>query len=151
MPERLAPKGFPSSPRLYSGTYINIGKRKWGAPKARKRGADLPADQPAFVYLIRKARDRRIKVGISGNPERRAEHLQSKLVRAWQVVPEAAADVEFEALTILRVEDGEWLLGTEAEAIAAVERAIAAVARRRHVDPAITADEARRQRIALAA
>lgn len=116
----------------------------------RTRGA-LRKGLPAFVYVA--GTDGMAKVGITSNPARRQRALCARVVYATQVQPSAALEVETVALGYLGrsdVQAGEWVRTTIPEAIEAVRRAVAAVSRYCHVDPALSAEDARKMRIALA-
>lgn len=119
-------------------------------PHAKTRGGLKPG-QPGFVYVA-VARGA-VKIGVTSRPDGRARDLRAKMAHVVPVVPAAAIEVETMALDRLgrcHLAPSEWVSATVGEAIAAVDGAMAAVGRYRRVDPAITEDEARRARIALA-
>lgn len=104
-----------------------------------------------FVYIAKTSRA--IKVGVTSNVERRMRGLRANLLLALPVVYEAAREVEGHALTILGNRKGkrsEWVIATDEQAMAALRQAWEAVGRYRHVDPALTAEEARQHRIVVA-
>lgn len=102
----------------------------------------------AWVY-IGVSRTGRVKVGMSGDPERRCEDLGVRLFHCIQVVPAAAKVVETETLRLLRQEQaaGEWGSFTPEAAVRAAQKAFALVSLSRWTDPSITEEEARLQRI----
>lgn len=102
----------------------------------------------AWVYVGVSAKGR-VKIGMSGSPERRCADLHIRMVHAIEVVPPAAKEVETTALRILgkRQHEGEWVPSTAA-AIEAVNQAFDLVKRSRWADPAEGEDEARLNRVA---
>lgn len=120
--------------------------------KARIRTSGfLRHDRPGFVYVARAKG--MVKIGITNSPEARMRSLRAKLVIAVPVVPAAAIEVEtlaLEALGRCHLAPSEWVNVPERQAVGAVLSALLAVSRYRHADPALTEDEARRARIALA-
>lgn len=119
-------------------------------PRLRTSGF-LRHNRPGFVYVA--TAKGAVKIGITHNPDARVRSLRAKLVVALPVVPAAAIDVETMALEMLgrcHLAPSEWVRVPPQEAIDAVRAALDAVGRYRHADPALTEDEARRARIALA-
>jgi hypothetical protein len=130
-------------------TAISWGRKRrkeiltWGA---------IPVDGDGFVY-VGVSPDGRVKVGMTSHLERRGKELGIEM-RYWAaVVPQAAREVETEALQILgHVQgDGEWLRKQSLQdAIRAIDEAMERLRRRLWVDPHLTEDEARKLRVKLA-
>jgi hypothetical protein len=136
---------------------VRVGRPKLGKFALRTGGkpirtvGTLHGASRAWVY-VGQARSGAIKIGMSGDPERRCRGLHVRLIHAVEVTPSAAKDVETEALQNLgrRMGEGEWVQVCAEDGIAAVSAAFASVGRSRHVDPALSEDEARQHRIILA-
>jgi transcription antitermination factor NusG len=105
----------------------------------------------AWVY-VGVSRRGAVKVGMSADPDKRCAGLSIRLHYAQEVAPEAAREVETEALRRLgnRKYDGEWTVELPDDAVAAVMAAYQAVGAYRRVDPDLTDDEARARRISVA-
>lgn len=120
-------------------------------PQHRRTGGYLRNPERAWVY-VGVARRGAVKIGMTADPARRARSLGVRMALVLEVVPSAAKEVEQEALRMVEAvrRQGEWFGADENAAIRAVRAAFDAVGRRQHVDPAITADQARKNRVALA-
>jgi hypothetical protein len=146
-----APRGMSRGRGSWSRMATRGGKALsvWRPTTAKRTRGAAGGGEACFVYAA--AGRRGIKIGITSDPQKRAKDVRARLVYSLEVVRDAARDVEGLALTMLgRYNDmpGEWAVATEDEAIKALRGAWAAVGRFRHVDPDLTPDEARRQRIA---
>lgn len=138
--------------RLRHAATVRAGQNRAGKSTLMSGPTDkLAAENRAWVY-VGVSRRGLVKVGMSGDPERRCAGLHLRLHFAQEVVAAAAKDVEAEALRLLRRRqgDGEYGRFSADEAVAAVCRAYEAVARYRRVDPDLTEEEARLRRIGVA-
>lgn len=106
----------------------------------------------AFVYVGVK-RTGPIKIGMSSNPLARCKRLGIDLGFTVPVVVSSAKLVETYALQSLGalIGDSEWVHCSFDEAVDAVAVAWMAAGKIQHVNPAITADEARQLRVRMAA
>lgn len=120
-------------------------------PKLVTFGCILTKPQ-AFVY-VGASRTGIVKVGMSSQPHGRCKGLGIELVFTVPVVVAAAKMVETYAMQDLGAlrGDSEWVECTPEDAIDAVCVAWMAAARMAHVNPLITADEARMARVRMAA
>lgn len=102
----------------------------------------------AWIYVGEDKSGYRVKIGMSSGPIARCRHLGVSLYSALEVIPLAAKLVETEALRLLghKIGDGEWVVAEPIDAASAVRRAKRIVARYTHVDPELTAEEARIRR-----
>lgn len=121
--------------------------RRKGPPALRKTRGRVSA--APYVYALSMPGGR-VKIGQSGNPANRARQLGGILLGSIPVARGAALEVEAEALRMLGAVagEGETAIASNAAALHAIATAYADVGRRMHVDPTISAEEARRQRIA---
>lgn len=105
----------------------------------------------AWIYVAT-GRGGVVKIGMSGDLNRRADALQATMRFSVPVIPAAARAVETAALRRLgRMSgDGEWVRDPLETVIQAVEAAMDEIRRFRHVDPHLTFEEARKLRISLA-
>jgi hypothetical protein len=128
--------------------------RRVSAPKPRPlttRGHLPEQRERAWVYIAL-GRDGALKIGMTTNLQQRANTLRVVMLHVVPVVPEAAKEVETEALRLLgkAIGEDEWVEGNLSAAKSALEAAMADVRRRRHVDVDLTPSQAKKQRIALA-
>ena len=136
--------GYLDAPR--ESNLPNLVKKRY-ANRLRTSGYLAPG-KPAVVYVA--GEDGRVKVGMTTDVASREANLRTRIRFVLSVVPDAARDVEGLALTKLgrsNLLPGEWVSVTLEEAQTALCEAWHAVARYRRVDPDITEDDARRQRI----
>lgn len=127
----------------------HLGNAIW-RPRLITKGA-IRTKPEAFVYVG--VRQERIKIGMSSNPLSRCRSLGADLTFTVPVVVAAAKMVETYALQQLgaRQGDGEWVVCTIDEAIDAVCVAWMTAGRAVHVNPLITDEEARLDRVRAAA
>lgn len=131
-----------------AGFYRPKGAAKTIAPRRMVRTSGVVSAEPA-IY-IGQFGPRLFKIGQSGEPGARCRNLGAKLVYWRSVTREAAREVEAEALISLGATTDcvETVVATYDEVLRAVANAFERVSRRMHVDPTISAEEARAQRIA---
>lgn len=105
----------------------------------------------AFIYAGT-SEDGRIKVGMTTNLDRRAAELQIKIIRSQAVCPPAAKEVETQLFQLLDHQAGEteWLKKPLATVLDAFNVAFDHVRRLMWVDPHLTEEEAKAQRIRMA-
>jgi hypothetical protein len=138
----------PLGPYLRSKSAIKTNNESEKARKLITFGS-LRNPVEAFVYVgIRM--DGIIKIGMSGRPHRRCRDLKISLLFTVPVVPVAAKLVETYALQGLGalVGDREWVKCSLDRAIDAVCTAWMAAGKIVHVNPLLTADQARAGRVA---
>lgn len=126
--------------------------RRYKKQARRLKTSGAPRGDGCVVYAVSTAKG--VKIGVSARLGNRIRRLSGRLLAALPVTQSAAREVEartLEALGRLPEDRSEWVAGkTDEDAVAALHSAWRAVSRYMHVDPALTPDEARRQRIALA-
>lgn len=117
-------------------------------PPIRTRGR--VTGETAWVYLGANAAGR-LKIGMTGQPERRCRGLRIRLIFAQECVLDAARLIETEALRILghRQGDGEWTFLPAADAKQAILDAYERIGRGRRVSPYLTMEQDRLRRVAL--
>jgi hypothetical protein len=109
----------------------------------------IAKDGTAYVYAAG-TRDGLIKIGMTARKNQRIANLNARLIFAVEVVHAAAKEIETHALRLLGhgPGDGEYVARiTPSEATFAVKEAFRLVGGYRHVDPAMTEEEARKARI----
>jgi hypothetical protein len=139
IPRQRMPKGYRPA---------RVVKERFPRHALTTQGTVAP-DGDACVYVAG-TRDGRLKIGMSARRENRMVRLAARLVFAIEVVRDAAKEVETQALRLLGNQrgDGEYVSNASPEqAIAAVREAYRIVGAYRHVDPAITAETAKQERI----
>jgi hypothetical protein len=120
-------------------------------PSIRTRGAVAAGATRAWVYVAIGPQGM-VKVGITSDVPARMRDLRAKVVEAFLVTPASARVIETDALARLgRLRwDGEWVRDPLEAVVTSVGAAVDAARRYMHVDPDISADEARQMRISLA-
>jgi hypothetical protein len=149
-----APDPWAAPDRMKVGTnyiFFRSPPLQHAARRRQKTYGSLRKGKPAFVYVAAAAG--LTKVGVTSDPIRRAKEIGASMAYVLAVTVEAAKDVEEVALRKLGRtynEPEEWVIAPPDAAISAVQDAWREVSRYRRVDPAITEEDARRQRIGVA-
>lgn len=126
----------------------------WGIKRRKEiiTFGTIPQTGEGFVY-VGETPGGRVKVGMSSNPTQRGATLGIEIRFVMPVCPQAAKELETEALQILghKQHDGEWLKKPDVNAaVAAVREGMERLRKRLWVDPHLTEEEARRVRVRLA-
>lgn len=136
-------------------TNYDGGKRPVEGIKPRKASTGRPKTKNCHVYVAFCQEFHRTKIGISGHVMRRMTQLsleigsKVELIYSQYTVTAAGVDIERVALDKIGVLTGtEWSGTPPQAAVAAVDEAFAQVGKSRRVNPFISEDEARLERIA---
>jgi len=109
----------------------------------------IAPDGEAYVYAAAVSANR-IKIGMTARRPQRIRNLKARELFVMPVVHSAAKEIETHTLRLLGhgPKDGEYVRGiTASDAIKAIREAYRLVGGWRHVDPTITAQQARAKRI----
>ena len=134
---------------LTGGSFASEKNIKLPAMPKTTVGYLRPSKSGYFVY-VGLSSSGLVKIGMSGNPDRRCKKdFGISLYGTVETTRNAAKMVETYALRHLgaKVGDDEWVYCPPEQALLAVQRAYADVCRFMHTNPALTAEEARLQRV----
>ena len=105
----------------YFGTNVRLKGRDWPKSKAKAKKyprrsvlASKPTDDTEYVYLIQMGRNRAYKIGISNDPQKRLESMQTanpyklKLLHTIKADNAATAEEELHRLLYATRMEGEW-------------------------------------------
>ena len=161
MTDREILRNTPTGPVYrHTGTRITMPRHREKLPRVPERiprkflttVGTIAEDGTAYVYAAA-TQDGRIKIGMTARKDQRIRDLAARLIFAVEVVRSAAKEIETHALRLLGqgAGDGEYVArATPSEATFAVKEAFRLVGGYRHVDPALTEDDARKARIRAA-
>ena len=133
------------------GLWLNRGAvahpKRWLSPRPITTYGRVKDTGDVYVYAFSKRG--KIKIGMTGRLFERQSELGARLLFCVPVVAQAAKAIETEALRLLgaTVGSGEWVWNKPSAAKQAIMMAYESMSRSMHVDPMISAEQARQERV----